>query len=139
MSRPHMELREWCTLIGDECNWNHCEGCPNNVPRLTKQEENLLECEFVSKLKITKILPSMVNRANTLAKASIGDELDRFIQKQGLSKVTYAFASFNEYPLLPMLRSTLKLGIPDETYIAKHKVCVIVYGDIAYIIAPYHD
>ena len=139
MLLPHMELRRWCTLIGDECNWNHCEGCPNNVPRLTKQEEDALECEFVSKLKIAKMLPSMVNRGNTLAKASIGDELDRFIKQQCLSKVNYSSADFDEYPLLPLLRSTLKLEIPDETYIAKHRVCVIVYGDVAYIIAPCHD
>ena len=139
MSRQYMELKEWCTLADDECEWNDCEGCPNNVPRLTKQEENALECEFVSELKIAKILPSMVNRGNTLAKASIGDELDRFIKEQGISKVNYPSANFDEYPLLPLLRSTLKLGIPDETYIAKYKVCVVVYGDIAYIIAPYHD
>lgn len=139
MTRPHMELREWCTLVNEECEWNHCEGCPNNVPRLTKQEEDALECEFVRELNIAKILPSMVNRGNTLARAKVDVVLYLFILHQELSEVDYSSANFDEYPLLPLLRSTLKLGIPDETYIAVHRVCVAVYGDVAYIIAPYHD
>ena len=74
--KPHMELKEWCTLEDEECEWNDCEGCPNNTPTLTKHEENLLECEFVHEIVIDDILPAMKNQSNTIASdllKSLGD------------------------------------------------------------------
>lgn len=106
---------------------------------MSQHEEDEQECEFVCEHTIGDILPATVNLYNTLARAKVDDVLYLFILHQDLSKVDYSSANFDEYPLLPLLRSTLKLEIPNETYIAKHKVCVIVYGDVAYIIAPYHD
>ena len=40
-----MELREWCTLVNEECEHDNCDGCPNNIPKMTKHEENVQMCE----------------------------------------------------------------------------------------------
>ena len=139
MTQPYMELREWCTLVNEECEWSNCEGCPNNTPKLTKHEKNLQECEFVVKLKISNMLSTMMNRANTLATAEIDDKLYHFIKFHNLTKTGYSPNNLKQYPLFFMLKNTLGLGIPQEIYTAQNKTCVAVYGDIAYIIAPKHD
>lgn len=139
MTRQHMELREWCTLVDEECDCNDCEGCLNNTPKLTQHEENLQECEFVNAIILNNILPAMVNRSNYIAKAQQGNNLITFIKHFGLKKTGYSPTNLKQYRMFFMLKKTLGLGIPHEIYAAKDKVCVVIYEDAVYVIAPRID
>jgi hypothetical protein len=136
MTQPYMEFRPWCTLVNEECEWSNCEGCPNNTPKLTPHEENLQECEFVQELIIDHILPAMINRGNTIAEVQQGNTLITFIKHYNLQKTGYSPTNLKQYPQLFMLKKTLNLGIPHKIYSAINKPCVVIYDDVAYVIAP---
>ena len=136
MPRPHMELIEWCTLVDEECEWDDCEGCPNNIRTLTQHEENLQECEFVREIVINNILPVMVNKSNTIARTQWIKDVKRFVEYHNLKKTGYSPANLKQYPLFFMLKKTLGLGVPRKIYIAKDKTCVAIYESDVYLIGP---
>ena len=136
LNKPHVELREWCTLVGEECEWDNCDGCPNNMPTLTQHEENLKDCEFHKLHMIDGSIPCTINRSNTIAKTHMCKEVKDYIKKYGLKKMGYMPANMKQYPLFFMLKKTLGLNVPHEIYAKKDNVCVVMYGDIIYLFAP---
>ena len=136
MPRPHMELKEWCTLEDEECECDDCEGCQNNTPMLTQHEENLQECEFVHEIKVDNILSVIVNRSNTIAKTHNSNDLITFIKLYNLKKIGYMPCAMKQHPLFFMLKKTLGLGVPRKIYIAKDKACIVIYETDVYLIAP---
>lgn len=136
LDKPYAEDIEWCTIVNEECEWNNCDGCPNNISKLTKYEENVKECEFVHKTIIDKILPATVNGSNTLGKAHMNCSVLTLINHFGLEKVGYSPINMIQYPLFFMLKKTLALGIPREIYLKKNETCVVMYEDTVYLIGP---
>ena len=134
--KPYMELKEWCTLVNEECEWDDCKGCPNNIPKLTQHEENLQECEFVREITINHILPAIVNRSNVIAKVQQGNDLVTFIKYFGLKKTGYSPTNLKQYPMFFMLKKTMGLKVPAQIYAAKDKPCIVIYEDVVYLIAP---
>ena len=129
LNKPHVELREWCTLVNEECEWDNCDGCPNNMPTLT-------HCEFYKLHMIDGSIACTINRSNTIAKTHMCKEVKDYIEKYGLTKTGYMPANMKQYPLFFMLKKTLGLNVPCEIYARKDNVCVVMYGNVVYLFAP---
>lgn len=136
LNKPHVELKEWCTLVGEECEWNTCDGCPNNMPTLTQHEENLKDCEFYKLHMVGGFIQCTINRSNTIAKTHKCKEVKDFIKKHGLKKMGYMPVNMKQYPLFFMLKKTLGLNVPREIYAKKDNVCVVMYVNVVYLFAP---
>ena len=137
LDRPHAKDVEWCTLVNEECEWDNCDGCINNPPILTKNEENLKYCEFTDTIYLKEPKVNIfVNIYNTIGKFRTEQDAKKVIDSYCLHRYQYDPYTLKQYPLFFMLKKTHGLVVPKEIYAKKDSVCVVVYEDTIYLIAP---
>lgn len=139
MNKQYAMDIEWCTLIHEQCKYNDCDYCPCNQPEPSIHEDNLKECEFVKSSLVDNYLPCTVNLSNTMGKTQVSNKLKKFIQEHNLKLTGYSLTNLKQYPMFFTLKKTIGLGVPDKIYANKNEVCVVMYENDVYIIAPRID
>lgn len=140
--KQYVEKIDWCIFIQGRCEYkecNNCDDCPHTQPTLTKHEDNLLECTFEKLNMVDEFVPCTANNSNTMAKTHMCDEVTKLIQKYNLKLTGDSPANLKQYPLFFILKKTIGLGVPNKIYANKNEVCVVIYENTVYIIAPRID
>lgn len=140
MIKKYMELWEWCTLVNEKCEHDNCDGCPNNIPKMTKHEENLQMCEFVTVTHLKKTdINVTVNRSNDIGRFENTHDVKKYITYHQLDKCQYHPNFLKQYPLFFILKRTLGMGVPREIYPKKDMPCVVFFDEDVYLFAPRID